>query len=86
MQERTFPSVRDLYYLFEYDNLYTGEYARLNQRMSKELRERISESSEYNTVESHISSLSAESQAMGFEQGFACAAKLVMTLICEGAH
>lgn len=86
MSEQKFPSVRDIYYKFEYDNFFTGEYSRRSQLLDFRLREIISSLNERNEIESLASNLSAESQAMGFEQGFSCAAGLVMLLLSEGCR
>lgn len=84
MTEQKFPSVRDIYYRFEYDNIFTGEFSRRSKLLNFRIGEVISSSSDRSEIESLASNLSAESQAMGFEQGFACAAGLVMLLLSEG--
>ena len=86
MSEQKFPSVRDIYYKFEYDNIFTREFSRRSKSLNFKLDEVISSLSDRNEIECLVSNLSAESQAMGFEQGFACAAGLVMLLLSKGCR
>ena len=79
-QKQQFPSIRDIYYQFELANYETPEYSNFYRELEKKLLEKFSSDGEYREIECFVVKVCSEAQAMGFEQGFACAANLMIEI------
>lgn len=78
MNTKDFPSIRDIFFEFDFTDFSTTRYAELNKQFTEKLKAAVPQFDKNDeldclAVEGHI-----EAQAMGFEQGFAYAAKLFM--------
>lgn len=69
------PSLRDIFYLFDFTNRTTSEYAKDSAKFDREIRKETINPDELDDL---VTGLTLEARAMGFEDGFACAVKILL--------
>lgn len=77
MDSTQFPSVRDIFYKFDLANFPTKRYTELDNLFTEKLTAVVPQHSQNDELNCLATEIQIEAQAMGFEQGFAYAVKLL---------
>lgn len=78
MSTKDFPSIRDIFNKFDLTDFTTAKYSKLEKQLSKKLGEIVPQFDKNDELDCLTTEMCVEAQAMGFEQGFRCAAKLLV--------
>lgn len=78
MSTKDFPSIRDIFNKFDLTDYTTEKYSKLEKQLSKKLGEIVPQFDKSDELDCLTTEMCVEAQAMGFEQGFAFAVKLLM--------
>ena len=78
MNTKNFPSIRDIFYKFDFVDFPTARYTELDKQFTRKLTVAIPQFDKSDEISCIATECHIEAQAMGFEQGFAYAVKLLM--------
>lgn len=77
MNTKDFPSIRDIFYKFDFADLPTTRYTELDEQFTKKLTAAVPQFDKNDELNCLATEIHVEAQAMGFEQGFAYAVQLL---------
>lgn len=78
MNTKDFPSIRDIFFKFDFTNFPTTRYTELDKQFTEKLTAAVPQFDKNDELNCLATEGHVEAQAMGFEQGFAYAVKLFM--------
>lgn len=78
MNTKDFPSIRDIFFKFDFVDLPTARYTELDKQFTEKLTAAVPQFDKNDELSCLATESHVEAQAMGFEQGFAYAIKPFM--------